>query len=383
MNFYILNNGLITDQEGYSGSDRRAHEWTKIFAEQGNKITLIIPQIGRPRYQRLKGKINIVTTSSFGDKGEKHYLVTYLWRALRACLLLSRTKGKAVIYSSSDLLADSLPAIYARLRNKKTKWVAGLHLVAPNPFRGFKKKRIVFPSLSGLYYFLYQRMVIFFMKHLAHLVLVSNEQDRAFLLKKGLSSKQVLVTYGAPNWDEVKRAKKDKEINYDACFLGRYHPQKGLDDLLQAWEVVCRKKPDARLIMLGAVLELKDKVEKMGLGKNIEFYGFVDGVKKYSLLKSSRICLFPSTHESFGLVACEALASGLPVVAYDLPIFRKIYPQGMVRVPIGDVEKFSLAILELLTDEKRRRRLSQEAESVAKRFNWGRTAQEILRSIEK
>lgn len=383
MNFYLFNNGLITDQEGYSGSDRRAYEWTKIFAARGHEITLIIPRIGRPRYQRLKGKIEIITTSSFGDRGERHYLVTYLWRALRACLLLPRIEGKAIVYSSSDLIADSLPAIYARLRNRKTKWVAGLHLIAPNPLRGFRKKKFVFPSLSSLYYFLYQRMVIFFMKRLAHLVLVSNEQDKTFLLKKRFSPKQVLVTYGAPNWEEIERAKKDKGISYDACFLGRYHPQKGLDDLLKAWEIVCRKKPEVKLIMLGEVLELKDRVKKMGLEKNIEFYGFVDGVKKYSLLKSSRICLFPSTYESFGLVACEALACSLPVVAYDLPIFRKIYPEGMIRVPVGDVKKFSQAILELLTDDKKRRRVSQEAENVAKRFNWDRTAREILRRIER
>lgn len=387
MEFVIFNNGLITESAGFSGSDRRVYEWTKILVRKGYNIKIFVPKIGVTRFSNILDNVNIIVTSAFGDTRKNFYLLTYLWRAFRGCLLGNKLNIRtAIIYSSSDLIADSIPAIYMKLRNKKAKLICGLHLIAPNPLKGFSfQNKINFrmPETRNIYYYISQKIVIFFLKRTANLVLVSNRLNKQYLLKKGFKESQVVVTYGAPNWMDITAAEKKGDIDYDACFLGRNHPQKGLDDLLKSWQIVCGKNRNLRLLMLGELSELKDKVNKMGLKDNIFFYGFVDGKEKYSILKSCKLSIFPSHYESFGMVACEAMACGLPVVAYDLPIYKEIYKEGMLKVPIGDYHSLASCIEQLLNDDSYRNKLSQAAVSSVSAFNWLKTCDIILEQLCK
>ncbi|MCK4325306.1 glycosyltransferase family 4 protein [bacterium] len=381
--FYIFNNGIIAER-GMSGSDRRALEWSRIWQKEGYKIHLFIPQVGCKRYKNLEPNVEFTITSSIGA-ARFGFLFTYLYRAFRACLKQPRIDKNSIVYSSSDLLPDVLPAVYMKLRNRKARWMAGLHLIAPNPFKGFKRSGtggFTFPGLDNLYFFLSQRTVIFFMNRLASLILVSNNKDKEFLVKKGTSEEKVLVTYGGVDLEEINKV--EGEEKYEACFVGRLHPQKGIPDLFQAWSRVIRQLLRAKLAII-AEPNLREYFEKKfnlkELKKHVDFLGFLDGEEKFKVMKSSKMLLFPSYYESFGLVACEAMACGLPVVAYDLPVYREIYPEGMVRVSAGNVEEFSLAVLDLLSNEKKRGKISQDALRMAKRFNWDETARGILKHL--
>ena len=88
------------------------------------------------------------------------------------------------------------------------------------------------------------------------------------------------------------------------------------------------------MAVIGSDINFDDVVKRVkdkGLFENIKFMGFLNGIDKFTVMKSSKICIFPSTYESFGMVVAEAMACGLPVVAYDLPVYREIYPVGMIK----------------------------------------------------
>lgn len=51
------------------------------------------------------------------------------------------------------------------------------------------------------------------------------------------------------------------------------------------------------------------------------------------------------------MAAAEAMAAGIPVVAYDLPPYREVFPNAFVTVAVGDVEAMSKAVLEFLQDK--------------------------------
>ncbi len=81
------------------------------------------------------------------------------------------------------------------------------------------------------------------------------------------------------------------------------------------------------------------------------------------------------------MVALEAMACAVPVLAYDLPVFREIYTKGMVRVPVGDIKGITEKALELIKDDNKRRLIGKEALEISRQFSWDKTARDILRRL--
>lgn len=369
---FILNNDILKT-DGFSGSDVRALAWSKIFSQNGYQITAVTSKFGLPRYK--KKKFRVISTGGL-PLNRFGYLLSVFFLLVKGIFTAFREKSneQAIIYSSSDLLPDFVPALILKFRFPQSYLISGLHLLA-------KKPSLLKFDLKKWYYFVSQRFVINLQKKYANLVLVSNLIDRGKLLKDGFKNGQVLVTYGAPDWDLIrKEAVKTKK--YDAVYVGRFHPQKGLEDLLKIWKMVIKKLPKAKLLLLGELEPLKKEIDNMGLKSNLRLAGIVDGFKKYQLIKESKIFVFPSNYESFGLVIAEAMACGLPIIAYDLPVYREIWKKGMIKVPMGNLQLFSEKLIGLLENSRKRKLLSYQAQSFSKRFTWPKTAKMILKKAE-
>jgi glycosyltransferase involved in cell wall biosynthesis len=167
---------------------------------------------------------------------------------------------------------------------------------------------------------------------------------------------------------------------YDGIFLGRLHPQKGLFDLVRIWKRVCEKRPGSRLGVIGGGSDwwfgkLKQEITAAGLTGQVDLLGFRQGEDKVRLLKAAGVFLMPSHYESFGQVAVEAMASGLPVVAYDLPIYREIFPTGMIKTALEDEAAFAAEVLSLLDDPARREAAVAQARARAAVFDWAAIAE--------
>jgi glycosyltransferase involved in cell wall biosynthesis len=102
------------------------------------------------------------------------------------------------------------------------------------------------------------------------------------------------------------------------------------------------------------------------------WHGFRNDVPK--LLAESDIFCFSSRWEGLGLAFIEAAASGIPIVASDLPVFRDVLPSSATTyVPPGNVPAFAHAIDALLQDpDARIRAAAEEAERVRKEYDLGR-----------
>lgn len=383
--FYIFNNGLMTENTT-SGSDQRALNWSRIFSAAGHRITIFTSLAGAKRYQAQGFRV-LISGKIFLKSNIGLFLV-YLSRAIKSCVLqfCVKPEEKSIIYSSSDLLVDAVPAVFMKLTRPRYKLITGMHLIAPNPFRGFRKlysDGFKIPSLANLYYFLFQRALFVILRRKASLVFVSNHIDKGFLLSKGFREEQVLVTYGACDASFGEEALSAKKV-YDAVYVGRFHEQKGFPDLLEIWKEVARKLPSAKLIVVGEDITAGNIglfIEKNNLQNNIEFLGFVGGKRKYEYIMASKVCIFPSYYESFGIVALEAMSCGVPVVAYDLPVFREIYAKGMITAPIGDIKAMSENTAGLIIDDGKRAALSRQALEMSRNFGWEKTARDILQNL--
>jgi len=103
-------------------------------------------------------------------------------------------------------------------------------------------------------------------------------------------------------------------------FLGRIHPIKGLENLAAAWGLVAPEAKDWQLVIAGPDeggyrKRVEGALSDAGVADRTTFTGEIRGEDKVRLLRESDGLVLPSFSENFGFCVCEALASGLPVIA--------------------------------------------------------------------
>jgi N-acetyl-alpha-D-glucosaminyl L-malate synthase BshA len=148
--------------------------------------------------------------------------------------------------------------------------------------------------------------------------------------------------------------------------ISNFRELKRVPTVVQAFAKI-REKIPAVLVLVGdgpSRQETEAEVARLGLEDDVLFLGKMDVVAE--LLRSADVCLMPSSSESFGLVAHESMACGVPVVASrigGLPDLIGDVGAGTL-VELGDVDGFANAALEFLTDDKR---LKQASDAAVKR----------------
>jgi len=212
----------------------------------------------------------------------------------------------------------------------------------------------------------------------ADLLLVVSDYYKDLLARMGMEPKRIHRIRHGVNFARISSIEASKGKAFDACFMGGFMPKKGIFDLAKAWKKVVDSKPDAKLVMIGTgsketVDRFDTLVNELGLTKNVIETGWL-GDEKYSVMKRSRVFVFPSYAEGFALAVCEAMACGLPVVAYELEAYKGTYKKGMIQVQIGDVQALANAITNVLDDENLRRDLSKDALAQAREYDWTNSA---------
>ncbi|MET0931623.1 MAG: MSMEG_0565 family glycosyltransferase [Aeromicrobium sp.] len=131
---------------------------------------------------------------------------------------------------------------------------------------------------------------------------------------------------------DAQRARWREKLGPYVLALGGIEPRKGSIDLLEAYAMMRRRRPDVRLVFAGGetLFDYRDyraafERRAAELGVNHEMLGVVAEDELPSLVAAASAMAFVSTKEGFGLAAMEALAAGVPVVARDLPVLREVF----------------------------------------------------------
>lgn len=295
-----------------------------------------------------------------------------------------------VLYSSSDLWMDLLPAFLVKLRFNKVKWIGTWYQTAPKPWLGFSEgKRESRYTFSALVYWLSQLLAKPILKNFADAVIVNNEAERSQFSDLNKRSR-VAVILGGVDTTSIKdwRKKHPKpRKKFDAVFQGRFHPQKGVVELIEIWNKVVKENPKLKLAMIGdgpLMEDVKREIRKYSLEGNIRLFGYVfDGDKKYRIFESSKLVVHPAFYDSGGMASAEAMAFELPCVGFDLKAYKSYYPKGMVKVPIGDKDAFSKQILWFFENDKDRIRVGKQAyEMIKESWSWDSRASYILNFVQ-
>jgi len=166
-------------------------------------------------------------------------------------------------------------------------------------------------------------------------------------------------------------------------FIGRIQPLKGADVAVGALEHLRRE--DAFLVVAGGasgpggqaeVERVHALVDRAGLSDRVHFFPPQPHELVSTFCRAADVCLVPSRTESFGLVALEAGACGVPVVATSVGGLRSLIVDGQtgVLVPERRPEAFAAAVEWVLASPERARALGEAAAVNARRYSWRRAA---------
>jgi glycosyltransferase involved in cell wall biosynthesis len=213
----------------------------------------------------------------------------------------------------------------------------------------------------------------------AHVAVSTDLAGRARSLY-GFKGQIDVISLGAaaPRFTPASRAELGLEpgIVYITS-VGRLVRRKNLASLVTALQRLGRE--DVHLLVIGDGPEqanLAAQAQEAGLGRRVQFRGFVPEELKFQLLAASDIFALPSLHEAFGIVYLEAMHCGLPVIAAR-PGGHEDYlrdGQSGFLVPRGDGDALLRALERLVSEPDLRRAMSASNREVAERFSIGATA---------
>lgn len=182
-----------------------------------------------------------------------------------------------------------------------------------------------------------------------------------------------------PNFVDTKLFKPNSDCSFRKNIAGKgekilvhtsnFRQVKRVADAIRIFDSVQKEIP-SKLILVGDGpdrSECERLVRQLNLVDKVKFLGKQDGLVE--ILNASDVFLIPSQSESFGLAALEAMACGVPAVSSSvggLPELIGHNESGYI-AEIGDIERMTKYVIELLTNEKKYRIFSQNARERAVR----------------
>lgn len=377
-----------------SGGDKYASELYKRF-KKIDKCIITSTALRKQQYNEAGYDFEVLEITQ--QPPNVHQVIYYLLNAFRALFTtwsyIKKERKlnpdlKITYFSGCEYFPDIIPGYILKLFGLIDVWVISSHLIMPSAFQRYEdiyeNKRHSFSILMA-FNWLNQRFATFLYK-------ISSSPKFYFGVNKEVENylesrniKPFPVRCGA---EEVGvKAFLIEKKEYDAVFLGRFHAQKGIQFLIPIVQRVLSDIPDFKLLVIGGgdekkEKEFKDQIEKAGLSKHIFPVGQKTGDEKMKLLAKSKIFLFPSTYESFGIVVLEAANLGLPTVAFKLPFYEDIFGDAILTADLGDVEAFGKTTVKLLQDVELQRTLAQKSKNLLKKYTWDKTFESVASVIQ-
>lgn len=236
-------------------------------------------------------------------------------------------------------------------------------------------------------------------------ILTLSEGSKADIVKHlGIPAERITVTPLAADERYHPRmgAERDREVrqryNLPDRFIlgiGGFDLRKNFYQLLLAYSYVVETEGDEVLLVIAGrepkwdnmlFPDLRAFAQDLGIADFIRWTGYIEEDDKPSLYRLAEVFAFPSTYEGFGLPVLEAMASGTPVVAGEIPTNEEIAGDAAFLVPVAPLNasadqqgsaarKMAGALLALLGQPDLRDTMINAGLAQATRFSWRKTAQ--------
>jgi glycosyltransferase involved in cell wall biosynthesis len=173
-------------------------------------------------------------------------------------------------------------------------------------------------------------------------------------------------------------------------FMGRLHPKKGCDLLLEAYAATMASDPAWRLVFAGPDAlswqqKLAARADTLRISDRIVWTGMLRDTLKWSAFAAAEVFALPSHQENFGIAVAEALACGVPVlISREVNIWREIEAANAGLVAPDTLEGTTSLLTRWQQLPQAERTLMREnaRQCFAQHFDIERSAKQLLEAIE-
>ncbi len=370
--------------------DRRVRQEAAALAAAGCEISIICPRLGTetglpvlPTGTRIYSYLQL-----WQGAGLVSYGLEYGWSLLATWFLLMRvwlTRGFDILHAANP--PDLFFLLAAPFRYLGKKFVYDQHDLSPE----------IFAAKFGGRPRLLHRLLLWLERcsyRFADLVIVTNQSFRALATNRGkCPPEQVVIVRNAPDLRHFSCGPARPELRQGASFLALYAgimgSKAGVDRVIRAARhiVYGRGRKDIHFALLGdgdCRAALQQLAHFLEVEKYLSFPGFVGDQQLLAWLSTADVCLAPDPSIPVNQLCTstkimEYMSCGKPTICFDLAESRYSAGPSAMYVREDDAAELGDAILDLLDDPARRRRMGQIGLwRVRNELNWERSRRALL-----
>lgn len=378
----LLVHNTLNDSVSISGVLREYVNMARVWVADGHTVDFLAGRVAQAQLRELAPECGHLSSDDFFDATAQlhqtwRHFPAYAWRCLSA--LRRPQTGYDLVYATCPFVVETYCA-RAIARRLGVPWGVKIqHVLGAQTQRtGFINRLLLWGEKKSAQWASTEAAFVYCLSP------VVARDYRALEERLGLTPSDTRTVGSSIDLDQF-RSLPESEKKHDVVFLGRLHELKGVFDLPEVWAQVKTARPAATLKVIGEGphrTAVMDRFAARNLMDGVEFTGGIGEEDKNRLLAEARLGLSLSSEEGWGLAVNEYLASELPVVAYDLPVFQEVFPDVLHSVSLGDKTAASRVILELLADPAAREAMGRQGRELAQRYDYRAMAREELRHLE-
>jgi phosphatidylinositol alpha-mannosyltransferase len=339
--------------------------FSKELIKQGYDVTVLTGHEGQPCQVNLPDKLRVIRLGkSFPIYSNNSICkVTLGWNLGKKIQRVLEEENFDILHLQSPIDA-TLQLLF--LKYSQTVTVGTLHSYFGNV----------------LYFKLFKKVIQGYLNKLDGIIAVSSAcieaMDRYFEVDYEIIPNGIDLDFFTRPADPLPQYDDGSE---NILFLARLDPRNGLHILLEAFPLVLKEVPNARLIIAGDG-PLRAKYEKQA-GSLLNEKIFFDGLifeNRPEYFASSQVFCYPANHATFGVTLLESMAAATPVVATENPGFLQVLNDGINGVVARQDDPVDLArkLIHVLKNPTLSDQLVKNGSEFVRSYSWPRITQRIL-----
>ncbi|MCX6728182.1 MAG: glycosyltransferase family 1 protein [Candidatus Saccharibacteria bacterium] len=229
----------------------------------------------------------------------------------------------------------------------------------------------------------------------ADIIITPSEAVKAEIVKEfSVSPDKCIVTTIPPDSKYLRKNNNEIHKKYGIptekfiYFVGTLEPRKDLPTLIEAYRKLPNSIKDECCLVLAGGNGWKTEKSRKAIddakeaGENVIHVGFIDGDDGPAFFQQASLYVMPSTYEGFGIPVLEAMASGCPVIASDIPVLREVAGDAALFAKVGDSDSFCGAIKKLIGNHDLQKELVEKGKKRLNNFSPAKNAEIIFNKVE-